>query len=50
MYDILVLNPGSTSTKAAVYRDESPLMARSVVHTNTDLAPTRPLMTSWTTG
>ena len=38
-YDILVLNPGSTSTKAAVYRDERPLMARSVVHTNTDLAP-----------
>ena len=38
-YDILVLNPGSTSTKAAVYRDERPLIARSVVHTNQDLAP-----------
>ena len=38
-YDILVLNPGSTSTKAAVYRDERPLMARNVVHTNPDLAP-----------
>ena len=38
-YDILVLNPGSTSTKAAVYRDERSLMARSVVHTNADLAP-----------
>ena len=30
-YDILVLNPGSTSTKAAVYRDERPLMFRSVI-------------------
>ena len=38
-YDILVLNPGSTSTKAAVYRDERPLIALSVVHTNQDLAP-----------
>ena len=38
-YDILVLNPGSTSTKAAVYRDERPLMSRSMVHTNPDLAP-----------
>ena len=38
-YDILVLNPGSTSTKAAVYRDERPLMARSMVHSNPDLAP-----------
>ena len=38
-YDILVLNPGSTSTKAAVYRDERPLMSRSVIHSNQDLAP-----------
>ena len=38
-YDILVLNPGSTSTKAAVYRDERPLKIRTVVHTNQDLAP-----------
>ena len=38
-YDILVLNPGSTSTKAAVYRDERPLMVRSMVHSNPDLAP-----------
>ena len=38
-YDILVLNPGSTSTKAAVYRDQQPLMTRSMVHTNPDLAP-----------
>ena len=38
-YDILVLNPGSTSTKAAVYRDKQPIKTRSVIHTNQDLAP-----------
>ena len=38
-YDILVLNPGSTSTKAALYRDASPLISRNMVHTNPDLAP-----------
>ena len=38
-YDILVLNPGSTSTKAAVYRDNCPLMVRSMIHTNQELAP-----------
>ena len=38
-FDLLVLNPGSTSTKAAVYRDERLLKTRSMVHTNQDLAP-----------
>ena len=38
-YKILVLNPGSTSTKAAVYEDGRSLMVRSMVHTNIDLAP-----------
>lgn len=38
-YEILVLNPGSTSTKAAVYRDEHPIMSKSFPHTNQDLAP-----------
>ncbi len=38
-YTILVLNPGSTSTKAAVYRDDRPLLTRSIAHTNRDLAP-----------
>ena len=38
-YTILVLNPGSTSTKAAVYEDDRPLLTRSIVHTNRDLAP-----------
>lgn len=36
---ILVLNPGSTSTKAAVYGDDQPLISKSIVHTNQDLAP-----------
>ena len=38
-HKILVLNPGSTSTKAAVYEDEHPLMLKSIGHTNQDLAP-----------
>ena len=38
-FQILVLNPGSTSTKAAVYEDEHPLLSKSIVHTNRDLAP-----------
>ncbi len=38
-FDILILNPGSTSTKAAVYQDERLLMIRGMVHTNQDLAP-----------
>ena len=38
-YTILVLNPGSTSTKAAVYQDDRPLLSKSIVHTNHDLAP-----------
>ena len=29
-HKILVLNPGSTSTKAAVYEDEHPLMLKSI--------------------
>lgn len=38
-YKILVLNPGSTSTKAAVYEDDHPLLFKSMVHDNRDLAP-----------
>ena len=38
-YTILVLNPGSTSTKASVYEDDRPLLSKSIVHTNHDLAP-----------
>ena len=35
---ILVVNPGSTSTKMAVYEDEMPLVMRSISHSNEDLA------------
>jgi butyrate kinase len=35
---ILVINPGSTSTKMAVYEDEKPLVLRSITHSNEDLA------------
>ena len=38
-YRLLVLNPGSTSTKAAIYEDEHQLAVKSMVHTNQDLAP-----------
>lgn len=36
---ILVLNPGSTSTKVAVYHGDKAVMTRSLPHTNRDLAP-----------
>ena len=35
---ILVINPGSTSTKMAVYEDENPLLLRNITHTAEDLA------------
>ena len=35
---ILAINPGSTSTKMAVYKDEKPLVLRSIIHSNEDLA------------
>ena len=35
---ILVINPGSTSTKMAVYEDEKPMVLRSITHTNEELA------------
>lgn len=36
---ILVINPGSTSTKLAVYEDETPVYTESINHTPADLAP-----------
>lgn len=36
---ILVINPGSTSTKMAVYEDEKPLLLRNITHTAEELAP-----------
>ena len=38
-YRLLILNPGSTSTKVAVYEEEHPIFVRSITHTNHDLAP-----------
>ena len=36
---ILVINPGSTSTKMAVYEDEKPILLRNITHTAEELAP-----------
>lgn len=38
-YKILVINPGSTSTKAAVYLDREQQWAESISHTQEELAP-----------
>ena len=35
---ILVINPGSTSTKIAVYENETPLLIRNIKHTTEELA------------
>ena len=35
---ILVINPGSTSTKMAVYEDEQPMVLRSISHTTEELS------------
>ena len=35
---ILVINPGSTSTKIAVFEDESPVLVRTIVHSADELA------------
>ena len=36
---ILVVNPGSTSTKMAVYEDEKPVLLRNITHSAEELAP-----------
>lgn len=36
---ILVINPGSTSTKMAVYEDENPILLRNITHSAKELAP-----------
>lgn len=36
---ILVVNPGSTSTKMAVYENEKPILLRNIPHTAEQLAP-----------
>ena len=35
---ILVINPGSTSTKIALYEDEAPLLLRNIRHTVEELS------------
>ena len=39
MERLLILNPGSTSTKLAVYDGETPVFTESIVHTPEELAP-----------
>lgn len=38
MFTILVINPGSTSTKIALFRDETPLFTASLPHSSEELA------------
>ena len=38
MEKLLILNPGSTSTKIAVFEDETPLFTESITHTPEELA------------
>ena len=37
-FNILAINPGSTSTKIAVYNDEKPVFSISIEHSPEDLA------------
>lgn len=39
METLLILNPGSTSTKVAVYEGEKPLFTESIEHTPAELSP-----------
>ena len=39
MERLLIINPGSTSTKIAVFEDENSVFAQSIVHTPQELAP-----------
>lgn len=39
MEKLLILNPGSTSTKIAVFEEKTPLFTQSIVHTPQELAP-----------
>lgn len=36
---IIAVNPGSTSTKIAVYENETPILIKNITHTPEDLAP-----------
>ena len=39
MFRILAINPGSTSTKVAVYEDAAPLFVENIAHSREELAP-----------
>ena len=39
MEKLLIINPGSTSTKIAVYEDEKALFVESISHSSEELAP-----------
>lgn len=39
MYKILVINPGSTSTKIAVYEDQQSIFLKNIKHSSEELAP-----------
>lgn len=39
MYRLLVINPGSTSTKVAYYEDERQVVSESISHSEAELAP-----------
>eukprot|EP00249_Psilotum_nudum_P035153 c55251_g1_i1 orf=1-216(-) len=38
-FKILVVNPGSTSTKIAVYEDENEIFKTNITHSREELAP-----------
>ena len=38
MYRVIVLNPGSTSTKVALYEDEKKIFSVNIAHPASDLA------------
>lgn len=39
MHRVLVINPGSTSTKVAIFEDEAPVYSRQLAHSREELAP-----------
>lgn len=43
-YEVLVLNPGSTSTKAAVFQDSTPILSHSFSHSTQELTPFQELV------
>ena len=42
--NILVINPGSTSTKIAVYKNENPVFTEEISHSNEELTPFENIM------